>query len=90
MTIRLWRDDRGDDRDDGDPPADDRIAYAFGTEANTAGRVAVDPDSGDIEIVHLNDEMPPPGAKFYLAAVVPRLQRYHDAGSFPDTDAWET
>ncbi len=86
MTIRLWRDDRGD----GDPPADNRIAYAFGTEANTAGRVAVDPDSGDIEIVHLNDEMPPPGAKFYLAAVVSRLQQYHDAGSFPDADAWET
>jgi hypothetical protein len=67
----------------------DRLVYTFGSSDETAGRVAVDPASGDVEVLDLNDDMPPPGAPFYLSAVVERLQAFHDDGSFPETDAWK-
>lgn len=67
----------------------DRLVYSFGSRDETAGRVAVDPASGDVEILDLNNDMPPPGTPFYLSAVVERLQAYHDNSSFPETDAWK-
>jgi hypothetical protein len=71
------------------PSRGDRLVYTFGSSDETAGRVAVDPASGNVEILDLNDDMPPPGAPFYLSAVVERLQAFHDDGSFPETDAWK-
>ena len=71
------------------PTRGDRLVYTFGSSDETAGRVAVDPASGDVEILDLNDDMPPPGTPFYLSAVVERLQACHDRGSFPDAVAWE-
>jgi len=67
----------------------DRLVYTFGSSDETAGRIAVDPESGDVEILDLNDDMPPPGAPFYLSAVVEHLRACHNRGSFPDAVAWE-
>ena len=79
MTIRLWlKSDSGD-----------RLEYAFGSDDDVAGRVAVHRASGDVEVLDLNNTMPPPGAKFYLASVVPRLHAYHDDSRFPESDTWE-
>lgn len=78
MTIRI------------DKVAEDevRCVYAFGGPDARAGRVAVAKATGDVEVLSLADDAPPPGPPFYLAAVVPRLQALHDAGSYPDADAW--
>jgi hypothetical protein len=79
MTVRVWQDEA----------TDDRVVYAFGSDDTTAGRVALDRASGDVEILDLDASTPPPGEQFYLAAVVPRLHQYHANAHFPESDTWQ-
>lgn len=68
--------------------------YAFGVDGaegafQEAGRVEVDPDSGDVALLTLHDDAPPPGARFLLAESVDRLQALHAEGAFPPEVTWK-
>lgn len=67
---------------------DRRCVYGFGTDSETVGRVALVKASGDVEVLALSADPPPPGAPFLLAQVVPRLQALHDDQTYPDTETW--
>lgn len=67
---------------------DDWCIYAFGTASETLGRVRLRKESGDIEILALDESPDAPGRSFYLAHVVPRLHNYHDRDAYPKQDRW--
>ncbi|MFB6279322.1 MAG: hypothetical protein ABEK75_07435 [Salinibacter sp.] len=69
--------------------AHDYLLYAFGPPGAPVGRVRLYPDSGDIALAALSETPDGPDERYYLAQVVPRLQSYHDRGTYPDTDRWE-
>ncbi|MFB6249972.1 MAG: hypothetical protein ABEL97_15550 [Salinibacter sp.] len=62
--------------------------YAFGPPGAPTGRARLQKDSGDVELTALPDRDDGSSASFYLAHLVPRLQAYHDAGTYPDGDRW--
>ncbi len=68
--------------------ARDYLLYAFGPPDEAVGRVRVYTLSGDIELASLSETADGPDERYYLAHVVPRLQSYHDRGTYPDTDQW--
>jgi hypothetical protein len=61
--------------------------YAFGPPGAPTGRARLRKASGDVELTALpdRDDAAPP---FYLAHLVPHLQAYHDAGTYPERDRW--
>jgi hypothetical protein len=69
--------------------ADGRCVYAFGPPETEVGRVALDKATGDVEILELSDDVRPPGEKFFLAQVIPRLHAMHADDDWPDADRWE-
>jgi len=62
--------------------------YAFGGPDTPVGRARLYKDAGDVELVDLAAADAPARGPFYLSHVLPRLQGYHDAGTYPDTDRW--
>ncbi len=62
--------------------------YAFGSPDETAGRVRLHKASGDVDLLTLADTADGPDERFYLAHLVPHLQAYHDAGTYPERDRW--
>ena len=69
--------------------AGDYLLYAFGPPDKTVGRVRLYPSSGDIELASLSETADGPDERYYLAHVVPRLQSYHDRGTYPEAEQWE-
>lgn len=67
--------------------ADDCV-YAFGPPADPVGRVRLHKASGDIELLDVPERSDGLNEHFYLAHLVPRLQAYHDRGTYPDRDRW--
>jgi len=68
----------------------DHCVYTFGSPDTTAGRVRLHKSSGDVELIALSERDGASSEKYYLAHLVPRLQGYHDQGTYPATDHWET
>lgn len=64
--------------------------YTFGPPDTSLGRVALDKDTGDVEIQELNSSPRGPSEQFYLAQVVSRLHDYHEALTYPAFEEWET
>ena len=62
--------------------------YTFGPPDGPTGRARLQKDAGDVELTALPDRDDGASASFYLAHLVPRLQAYHDAGTYPDHDRW--
>jgi len=62
--------------------------YAFGPPDTTVGRVVVQKDTGDIEILALSDPSDGPSAQFCLGQALPRLQSFHEEGRFPRRTEW--
>ena len=69
--------------------AQDYLLYAFGPPNEAVGRVRLYTASGDIELASFSETPDGPAERYYLAHVVPRLQSYHDRGTYPDADQWE-
>lgn len=67
---------------------DDRCTYVFSGPDDPMGRLVVDKDTGHIEVDSLADSDASPNERHYLAHVVPRLQTYHEQGTYPDADEW--
>lgn len=61
--------------------------YAFGPPDARTGRARLQKASGDVELTALPDR-DDASTSFYLAHLVPRLQAYHDASTYPDRDRW--
>ena len=62
--------------------------YTFGPPDTTVGRVALQKDSGDIEVLSLSDPEEGPSAQFCLGQVIPRLQSFHEDARFPRRTEW--
>ena len=69
--------------------ARDYFLYAFGPPGDPVGRVRLYKSSGDIELASFSGPTDGPGRRYYLAHVVPRLQSYHDRGTYPESERWE-
>ena len=63
--------------------------YAFGAPDTTVGRARLEKASGDVALLDLTESGEGASEQFYLAHLVPRLQRYHDRGTYPSADRWE-
>lgn len=63
--------------------------YTFGASGDMVGRVRVEKASGDAELLELTSTGEGPSEQFYLAHAVPRLQRYHEQGTYPARDQWD-
>jgi len=63
--------------------------YTFGAPETHVGRVRVHKSSGDVELMELAEHDDTPSEQYYLAHLVPRLQSYHDRGSYPSDERWE-
>ncbi len=63
--------------------------YTFGPPGSSVGRVALDKDTGDVEIQELDASSGGPSEQFYLAQAVSRLHAYHEEHSYPAFDQWE-
>jgi len=70
--------------------AQDYVLYAFGSPDAPVGRVRLYTSSGDIELASLSAPDDSPDERYYLAQTVPRLQSYHEQGTYPETDHWES
>jgi len=62
--------------------------YAVGSPAAPVGRLQLRKRTGDVAVLDFEEPDDGPSRSFYLAHVVPRLQAYHDAGTYPDRDQW--
>jgi len=62
--------------------------YAVGSGAAPVGRLRLRKPSGDVEVLDLPDPDDGTSRSLYLADAVPRLQAYHDAGTYPDREQW--
>jgi len=62
--------------------------YAFGAPDTTVGRARLEKASGDVALLDLTESGDGPSEQFYLAHLVPRLQAYHDRGTYPPDDQW--
>jgi hypothetical protein len=62
--------------------------YTFGPPDAPVGRARLDKASGDVELLALDESSDGPSEQFYLAHLVPRLQRYHDQGTYPPAEQW--
>lgn len=67
----------------------DYLLYAFGESDASVGRMRLYKSSGDIELASLSETADGPDARYYLSHVVPRLQSYHDRGTYPESEQWE-
>jgi hypothetical protein len=63
--------------------------YTFGAPDATVGRVRVQKEAGDVELLELAEMDDGPSEQFYLAHLVPRLHAYHDRDTYPSNDQWE-
>ncbi len=63
--------------------------YTFGSPEAAVGRVRLHKASGDVELIELSKRDSAPSEKFYLAHLIPRLQLYHDRGTYPAQDRWD-
>jgi hypothetical protein len=62
--------------------------YAVGADTAPVGRLRLRKASGDVAVLALSDADAAPPRSVYLAHVVPRLQTYHDAGTYPEREEW--
>ena len=62
--------------------------YVVGSDTTPVGRLRLQKESGDVEVLPLPDPDDAPPRSVYLAHAVPRLQAYHDAGRYPDREEW--
>lgn len=69
--------------------ARDYFLYAFGLPDEPMGRVRLYKSSGDIELASFSATTAGPDRRYYLAHIVPRLQSYHDRGTYPASEQWE-
>lgn len=63
--------------------------YSFGAPGEPVGRVRLDKASGNIELLDVSNPDEAQNERYYLARLVPHLQRYHDRNAYPDRDRWE-
>ena len=69
--------------------AQEYLLYAFGPPDTPVGRVRLYKSSGDVELASLSETGDGADQRYYLAQAVPRLQSYHERGTYPDADRWE-
>jgi len=62
--------------------------YVVGADAGPLGRLRLRKPSGDVEVLDLSAPEDGSSRALYLAQAVPRLQAYHDAGTYPDREQW--
>jgi len=62
--------------------------YAVGSDTAAVGRLRLRKASGAVAVLGLSDSEDAPPRSVYLAHVVPRLQAYHDADTYPNREAW--
>jgi len=66
----------------------DHCVYTVGSDAAAVGRLRLRKASGAVAVLDLSASDDAPPRSVYLAHVVPRLQAFHDAGTYPDREQW--